>query len=184
MPYKDFPCIASLPRSRLYPAKSIFVRYCRSSKAMPITFPLSKMSSPNAKLEELKAAARQVSKFSYCRYSGFAVGASILTGSGHIFSGCNVENVSFGLTICAERNAIFQAIAAGEATLSQVVIYTPTTTPSPPCGACRQVIWEFGSDALIYCFCDGPEIITAPISELLTHGFGPSNLHTPNRDKG
>jgi cytidine deaminase len=145
----------------------------------PIGTP-NRMSFPDEKLEELKAAARHVSKFAYCRYSGFAVGAAVLTYSGRIFSGCNVENVSFGLTICAERNAIFQAVAAGETAVNRVVVYTPTTTPSSPCGACRQVIWEFGAKALIYCFCDGSDIIVAPIVELLGHAFGPRNLSTCN----
>jgi cytidine deaminase len=130
----------------------------------------------NDKLEELKATARQASKYAYCRYSGFAVGAAVLTSSGDIFSGCNVENASYGLTICAERNAIFQAVAAGATTISRVVVYTPTLRPSSPCGACRQVIWEFGSGALIYCFCDGAECIAASISELLAYGFGPASV--------
>jgi len=86
------------------------------------------------------------------------VGAAIVTEGGQIFSGCNVENASFGLTICAERNAVFQAVAsrAGSLVIRAVVVFTATTEPTAPCGACRQVINEFGPDAQILSLCDGP----------------------------
>ena len=97
---------------------------------------------------ELVAAARAAAARAYCPYSHFQVGAAVLTGSGEIFAGCNVENASYGLTICAERNAVFQAVARGRGPLSicAVVVFTPTATPTAPCGACRQVINEFGPD--------------------------------------
>src|SRR5271165_6764688 len=118
------------------------------------------------KLEELKALAKEASKSAYCPYSRFAVGAAVLTGSGKIIVGCNVENASYGLTICAERNAIFRAVAERETSIIAVVIYTPTPSPSSPCGACRQVIWEFGQNAMVHCFCDGPQSISAKSAEL------------------
>jgi cytidine deaminase len=127
-------------------------------------------------LDQLKTSARSVSKAAYCPYSHFAVGAALATASGKIFTGCNVENVSFGLTICAERNAIFQAVAAGERIIEMIVIYTPTSLASSPCGACRQVIWEFGRDSMVHCFCDGPQVISARANELLAYGFGPEAL--------
>ena len=99
-----------------------------------------------------------------------------MTAEGGIFSGCNVENASFGLTICAERNAIAQAVAGGSTQLTAVVVYTPTPDPTAPCGACRQVINEFGPQAEIYGFCDGPNELRVPMTELLKHAFGPRNL--------
>jgi cytidine deaminase len=128
------------------------------------------------KLAELKSAATAASKNAYCPYSRFPVGAAVLTEDGLIFSGCNVENASYGLTICAERNAVFQAVAAGSPRLVAVAIFTPTSTPSAPCGACRQVLNEFGSTMEVHCFGNGSKALHASIPELLTHAFGPSNL--------
>ena len=124
----------------------------------------------------LIAAARAASARAYCPYSKFPVGAAVLTENGEIFSGCNVENASYGLTICAERNAIFQAVAAGRTTITAVVVYTPTSIPSAPCGACRQVINEFGPDAEIISVCDGPEVLRTTLGRLLPEAFGPRNL--------
>ena len=127
---------------------------------------------------ELVAAARAVVERAYCPYSKFKVGAALLTASGKIFAGCNVENASYGLTICAERNAIFQAVAQGPGPLSirAIVIYTPTTTPSAPCGACRQVINEFGPLARVISLCDGPVALESSLDLLLPEAFGPGNL--------
>ena len=85
-------------------------------------------------LEKLKEKAAAASKSAYCPYSGFPVGAAVVTPEGRIFTGCNVENASYGLTICAERNAVFQAIARGSKEIVAVAIYTPTATPTCPCG--------------------------------------------------
>ena len=87
----------------------------------------------------------------------------MLTDRGEIFAGCNVENASYGLTICAERNAIFQAVAQRlerRWSIRAVVVFTPTPEPTAPCGACRQVINEFGPDAEVISVCDGPATIT------------------------
>ena len=127
-------------------------------------------------LAALIAAAKAASARAYCPYSKFPVGAAVLTGSGETFSGCNVENASYGLTICAERNAIFQAVARGETSIAAVVVYTPTAIPSAPCGACRQVINEFGPDVEIICVCDGPEVLRTTLGHLLPDAFGPRNL--------
>jgi cytidine deaminase len=129
-----------------------------------------------AVLTKLRAAAMVAAKKAYCRYSHFPVGAAVLTAEGGIFSGCNVENASFGLTICAERNAIFQAVAGGSQQITAVVIYTPTANPTAPCGACRQVINEFGPNAEIYSFCRGKKELRISMPELLKHAFGPHNL--------
>ena len=120
--------------------------------------------------------AKAASAKAYCPYSKFRVGAAVLADSGKIYTGCNVENASYGLTICAERNAIFHAACDGMERIEAVVIYTPTSTPSAPCGACRQVINEFGEDARIISVCDAKTILDMKLSELLPHAFGPRNL--------
>ena len=127
-------------------------------------------------LREMSNRAKAISAKAYCPYSQFHVGAVVLTDDGLMFEGCNVENASYGLTICAERNAVFQMIARAQQKIVAVVIYTPTTKPSAPCGACRQVINEFGPDALIMSVCDGPDVLKKSLSELLPDAFGPANL--------
>ncbi len=129
-----------------------------------------------SEIEALADAARRVSKNAYAPYSRFQVGAAVLTEGGDIFAGCNVENASYGLTICAERNAIFQAAAQGKRVIRAVAIYTPTAVPTAPCGACRQVLNEFGPEAIVLSLCDGPERIRATLAELLPKAFGPKNL--------
>jgi cytidine deaminase len=127
---------------------------------------------------DLVAAARAAAARAYCPYSHFTVGAAILTDRGEIFAGCNVENASYGLTMCAERNAIFRAVAQadGPLVIRTVVVFTPTSEPTAPCGACRQVINEFGPDAEVFSVCDGPMINTSRLSQLLPDAFGPRNL--------
>ncbi len=127
-------------------------------------------------IAELIERARRASERAYCPYSRFRVGAAVLADDGEILDGCNVENASYGLTLCAERNAIVQAVARGKARIKAVVVYTPTPTPTAPCGACRQVINEFGPDARVVCACDGPGTIDAPLANLLPRAFGPQNL--------
>jgi cytidine deaminase len=127
-------------------------------------------------LEKMVNLAKNISKSSYSPYSKFPVGAAVMTKDGQIFPGCNVENASYGLAICAERNAIFHMVAQGNRQISAVVIYTPTSRPAAPCGACRQVINEFGPDALIVSLCDGPDILKKNLSDLLPDAFGPDNL--------
>jgi cytidine deaminase len=130
---------------------------------------------------ELAAAARRAAAHAYCPYSRFPVGAAVLTDRGEIFAGCNVENASYGLTICAERSAVFQAVAQsqGRLVIRAVVVYTPTPEPTAPCGACRQVINEFGGpETEVRSFCDGTAVIGYRLGELLPAAFGPANLAT------
>ena len=95
-------------------------------------------------LEELFAEARKAADFAYAPYSKFRVGAALLTGDGTVFTGCNVENRSFGLTICAERNAVVKAVSCGHRSFKALAISTPDSErPVGPCGACRQVLSEF-----------------------------------------
>lgn len=137
------------------------------------------MLEPDAKtLQELAARAKAISQRAYCPYSNFRVGAAVLADDGQIFTGCNVENASYGLTICAERNAVFQAVANGKQKIVAVAIYTPTSAPSAPCGACRQVINEIGPNALIISTCDGPTVLQNKLSDLLPSAFGPANLNS------
>jgi cytidine deaminase len=134
------------------------------------------MALAPAKLKALIAAAKRASQHAYAPYSQFRVGAAVLGRSGAIAAGCNVENASYGLTICAERNAVFQLVAGGESLITAVVVYTPTPTPTAPCGACRQVLNEFGPAMKIVSVCDGPERIETTLQELLPIAFGPKNL--------
>jgi cytidine deaminase len=110
------------------------------------------MKQGEAIVQEMRAAARVAMRNAYCGYSKFRVGAAVLTAGGEIFAGCNVENASYGLTMCAERNAIFQAVAKGRQKIKAVVVVTPTKTLTSPCGACRQVINEFGPNAEVFLF--------------------------------
>ena len=127
-------------------------------------------------LRRLEKAARVAAKRSYSPYSKFRVGTAILAGSGKIYMGCNVENASYGLCNCAERSAIFTAASAGERKIRAVVVYTPTATPTAPCGACRQVINEFGPHARVVSICNSARRIDTTLPALLGEAFGPKNL--------
>ena len=119
----------------------------------------------------LADAARRASANAHCPYSRFRVGAAVLTGDGGIAAGCNVENASYGLTVCAERNAVSRAVADGAGSIDAIVVYTPTAEPVTPCGACRQVISEFGLDVRIRCICDGPGVLEFGVADLLPSAF-------------
>ena len=136
-----------------------------------------------ATLRRLEQAARAASQASYSPYSKFRVGAAVLAGSGKIYAGTNIENASYGLCNCAERTAIFTALTAGERSLRAVVVYTPTVKPTMPCGACRQVINEFGPDAAVFGICNSPRRIETKLSALLIEAFGPKNLNGAGRSK-
>lgn len=127
-------------------------------------------------VDDLLAAARRARASAYAPYSRFAVGAAVLAGSGQIYAGANVENASYGLTICAERAAIFAAISTGERQIRAVAVVTDAETATPPCGACRQVIWEFGKDALIVAENRRSERREWSIRDLLPDAFGPESI--------
>ncbi len=134
------------------------------------------MSISATLLTDLAKAAKKVSESAYCPYSRFPVGAAILARDQTIHVGCNIENASYGETMCAERVAVFKAVAEGKRQLECITIYTPTDSPTPPCGACRQVIREFAPDCRIVCLCDGTKSIETTLSVLLPHSFGPDQL--------
>jgi cytidine deaminase len=131
---------------------------------------------PSPLLRRLEQAARSAGRKAYAPYSKFRVGAAVLTGSGRIFSGSNVENASYGLCNCAERSAIFAAVTAGERRITAVAVHTPTAAPTMPCGACRQVIHEFGPKALIVALGNGRARVETRLDALLPHAFGPKDL--------
>ncbi len=130
----------------------------------------------DAALRRIEKSARTAGARAYAPYSRFPVGAAVIGGSGKIYSGCNVENASFGLCNCAERTAIFSAVAAGERSVKAVAVYTPTALPTAPCGACRQVINEFGPDAVVISICDSKTRIETQLTALLPAAFGPGDL--------
>ena len=131
------------------------------------------MKLTNAVRNELKAAARAAAGHAHAPYSNFRVGAAVLTAQGAIHAGCNVENASFGLSICAERNAIFSAVARGARAIRAIAVYTPTPAPTTPCGACRQVIAEFGADARVICCNDDDAAdVEYALADLLPSAFG------------
>lgn len=121
---------------------------------------------------ELLRRAREALVHSYSPYSRFPVGAAVLAESGRIYAAPNVENASYGLTICAERNAVFQAVGAGDSALSALLLYTPTERLHTPCGACRQVLAEFmRGDAPVHCVAEDGRIRTFTVDELLPGKF-------------
>lgn len=121
---------------------------------------------------ELLERAKSALPNSYSPYSGFPVGAAVLAGSGRVYSAPNVENASYGLTLCAERNAIFQAIGAGEQHILALVLYTPTKETYTPCGACRQVLAEFAAgDAEVICVSENGASKTFTLDLLLPDRF-------------
>lgn len=124
--------------------------------------------------KELLLKAEEAYKSAYAPYSNYPVGAAVLWDSGRITTGSNVENASFGLTVCAERNAIFQGTAQGERKISAVAVAVPDMTMPVPCGACLQVIREFASDCDILLINGQGESRKTSLKQLLPESFGPA----------
>jgi cytidine deaminase len=96
--------------------------------------------------DALVAEARRAREFAVAPFSGFKVGAALVTSAGRIIGGCNVENATYGLTVCAERVALLKALSEGEREFAMVAVVADTAAPTPPCGACRQLLWEYCGD--------------------------------------
>ena len=120
--------------------------------------------------QELIEAAKGAAARAYAPYSGYSVGAAVRTTSGSIYTGCNIENASYSLTVCAERNAIAAAIMNGEKNFTSIAIFVDTDVSFPPCGACRQVLSEF-SPGMKIIYVNKREIRTALLRELLPESF-------------
>jgi cytidine deaminase len=126
--------------------------------------------------DELIAAARRTRENAHAKFSNFKVGAGLRATSGKIYGGCNVENATYGLTICAERVAIFKAISEGERSFDAIAVVTDTDTLTPPCGACRQLIWEFCGDVPVVMSNLKGKVETVRMSRLFPKPFDSSNL--------
>ena len=128
----------------------------------------------------LKAASLARQK-AYAPYSNFAVGAAVEAASGKIYSGCNVENAAYGLTNCAERTAIFNAVSCGESQLVRILVLADTAEPIAPCGACRQVMWEFKiQEVILYNMAGNYKVFG--LAELLPYAFGTEDMERGRRE--
>lgn len=124
--------------------------------------------------DALLSAACQVRQFAYAPYSNYKVGAAVLAENGQIFTGVNVENATYGLTICAERTAVFNAVSAGQRRITAVAVCTENA--GSPCGACRQILVEFGGDIPIYITNPQGDTRQSSAYTLLPDHFGPEDL--------
>lgn len=134
-----------------------------------------------AQITALIAAATAVRNNAWAPWSHFQVGAAVLAGSGRIYAGCNVENVSFSLTCCAERVAVFRAVAEGERRILACAVVTATDPPASPCGACRQVLHGFGPDAVVVLSNPEGRRVTTSMGELLPSSFDEAMLRAGMR---
>ena len=126
--------------------------------------------------QKLVSACLTAREQSYSPYSKFRVGAALLTESGHIITGCNVENASYGLTICAERTALVKAVSEGHRKFRAIAVSTDVDASILPCGACRQFISEFGEMRVLSVSSDGNKVKEISVEEMLPHCFKPSDL--------
>jgi cytidine deaminase len=131
----------------------------------------------DGKLDELLRAARSAMPRAYAPYSGFSVGAALLGEDGHIRPGVNIENASYPLSVCAERNAIAAMVVSGSSKVLAIGVATDAERPTPPCGGCRQVLWEFaGADTLVVAEAAGGVRARWRLGDLLPDAFGPDDL--------
>lgn len=129
------------------------------------------------KKERLLLEAKKVQSYAYAPYSSFQVGAALLTEKGKIFAGCNIENASYSLTICAERNALFKAISEGERNFSALLVIGDSEEPISPCGACRQVIVEFCDESMpVYLTNLKGDLLETTVGKLLPGAFSKEDL--------
>lgn len=134
------------------------------------------MSQADADTDALLAAAREVRAAAVCPHSGFAVGAALRDDEGRVWTGANVENASYTLGLCAERVALFYALTHGARGFREVAVVTGASTPTSPCGACRQLLLEFAPAATLVTATLSGERLATTVRELLPHGFDASSL--------
>jgi len=127
-------------------------------------------------IESLIAAAMAAREKAFAPFSHFLVGAALETDDGTIVPGCNVESASYGLTMCAERVAVFRGVSEGYRCFKRIAIVTDTPIPTPPCGACRQVLWEFAPAAEVLLANVSGKVVTFTMQALLPNGFDASKL--------
>ena len=120
---------------------------------------------------DLLDAARAAREHAFAPFSGFKVGAALETADGRVVTGCNVENASYGLTLCAERVAVFKAVSEGHRRFTRIAVVADTRDPTPPCGACRQILWEFGGDLEVILGNLSGEKGRFSLKDLLPHPF-------------
>ena len=125
---------------------------------------------------DLIARATEARKRALAAYSHFKVGAAIRTKDGKIYDGCNIENASYGLTVCAERVALLKALSEGEREFTEIAVVTDAATLTPPCGPCRQLLWEFGGDLVVDLHSTQGLDRRYMLSELFPYPFDSSNL--------
>ena len=133
------------------------------------------MTPPADVIDRLVAAAVKAKRRAYAPYSNFHVGAAVLAG-GRVFTGVNVENASYPVSVCAERNAVAAAVTGGKTKIDVVAVVADAEDPTPPCGGCRQVLNEFGPEMLVVCEGASGRRAEWVLSAILPHAFGPSNL--------
>ncbi|MBN2201965.1 cytidine deaminase [bacterium] len=126
---------------------------------------------PEKTIDQLVRAASAARAFAYAPYSKFRVGAALLCPDGRMITGCNVENVSYGLTVCAERTAVLKAVSEGARSFDAVAVCADTDEPVTPCGACRQVLAEFNPAMTVICCTPSGTNIVYSLSELLPNAF-------------
>lgn len=126
--------------------------------------------------KNLVRAARAARERAYAPYSHYRVGAALLTRSGRVFTGCNIENAAYGLTMCAERVALFKAVSEGERAFIALAVAADGAQPASPCGACRQALYEFAPELKVYLTGPGDTVTSLTLAELLPCAFGPVHL--------
>jgi len=126
--------------------------------------------------EHLLEYALKARENAYAPYSNFKVGAALLASNGKVYTGCNIENASYGLTVCAERVALWKAISEGERAFTRIAVASQSEPPAPPCGACRQLLWEFCGDIEVILGNDRGHREAHHLADLLPHPFDRSLL--------
>ena len=157
---------AGIPRANIHAAVAPDVRSSDSAETTPAT------EDPLLNDDQLIAVAREARENAHATYSGFRVGAALLSAVGRVFTGVNVENASVGLSVCAERNAVAKAVSEGVREFSKIAIVTDSPDePTMPCGVCRQVLWEFAHDLRILVESDTGRRVVTSIAELFPRPF-------------